>query len=165
MWGNRFQGGKLLVKGKEVGKKRGGAKSTFSDLSSPVAMRLGTRYTSRNLLDRRSLSVHSRRNDHRIPGLLLDHITTIPPNRQSINWTSRRDLLSSNHASRNISPGNDIPIGHVYCWVCGVWSPRVPWPFTVPWKLEHGFTPGIWAAAPLNGDGREVDHNKEEDRD
>ena len=114
---------------------------------------------SRDLLNRRGLSIYSRRNNHRIPRLLLDDIATVPHNRHGINRTSRLDLLW------DVSPGNDIPIGHAYGWVCGTGSPRVSWPFTVPWEFNHGFTPCIWAAAPLNGVGRNVDHNKEEDCD
>ena len=98
-----------------------------------------------------------------MPRLLLDNITTVLQNREGRNGTSH--LLRCNDASWVIGPGNDTTLAHVHGRVCGVGPSRVSWPFAVPWELEHRFTPGVWTASPLNGGGRKLNHNEEEDRD
>ena len=168
MWGDRFQGLSYSQRVKKLGGERG-TESVFRilvcivhNLSFRVTTRLDAGYTSRDLLNCRGLPAHSRRNDHRIPRLLLDNIAAILQNRHSRNRTSRR--LRCGYGSRIVRPGNNTTLGHLHGWVCGVGSSRITWPFTIPGELDHGLTPGVGVAAPLNGGGREVDHDNEKDR-
>ena len=131
--------------------------------SSHIASQLGAGYTSGDLLNRWGLSTHTGRDDHRIPGLLLDYITAVLHDRHRRNRTSCWDRLWNDGSW--ISRVNHTALGHVHGWVCGAGSPRVPRPFAVPWELDHGLTPSVWTTTPLNSNGRKVCHNNEEDRD
>lgn len=116
---------------------------------------------SKNLLDIRGPSVRTWGNDHRMPGLLLDDIAPVLHDREGRNGT----MVRPDDASWVITPRNHTTPGHVHGRVGRVVPSRVPWPFAVPGELDHRFTPSVWTHAPLNGDGRKVEDNYEEDRD
>ena len=85
--------------------------------SSRVVTQLDTRYTSRDLLNRRGMSIRTRRDDHRISRLLLDDIAAVLQNGHSRNRTSC-DLLRPNNGSRVVSPRNHATtLWHVHGWV------------------------------------------------
>lgn len=114
---------------------------------------------SRNLLDRRSLSIHSGGDNHRVARLLLDMVTAVLENRHT------RLSYWLNDAAWNVAPGHNATTSHVHRWVHRPGTSRITWPFTEPGQLDHRFAPCIWTTAPLNGVARKVDHDDEEDQD